>query len=354
MLERIERLEKEAKAAIEAATSQGDLEKVRSDYLGRKGELSTIMSSLGSIPPEERPAAGKAANMAKGKLEKLYKNRLEEIRSGVKTKPEKGTDIPSGPRRIPEDITLPGRKRFVGKRHVLLSMLDEIIEIFHGMGFSVAEGPDVESAFNNFDALNTPPEHPSRDIGDTFYMKGHTPDHENPALLRTHTSPVQVRVMKSRKPPLRIIAPGRCYRRDAVDATHYFSFWQVEGLYVDRNVTMADLKGVLMAFARELLGSGTEIRFRPHFFPFTEPSVEYDFTCICKGEGCNVCKGTGWVEISGAGMVDPEVFRAVGYDPDEWSGYAFGMGVERIAQIRHDIDDIRLFYENDLRFLSQF
>ncbi len=352
MLERLKRLNKEALMALDKAASQADLDEVRAKYLGRKGELAEIMKSLGSLSSEERPKVGQEANRIKGELEKVYKERL----AAIKNQPKDNSTAVSrqASQRLSTDITLPGRKPFVGRRHILRAMLDEIVEIFHGMGFSVVQGPDVETAYNNFDALNTPPDHPSRDIGDTFYIKGHGPDDDNPLLLRTHTSPVQIRVMKSQEPPVRIIAPGRCYRRDAVDATHYFSFWQVEGLYVDRDVTMADLKGVLTAFARELIGPETKIRFRPHFFPFTEPSVEYDFSCICGGEGCKICKGSGWVEISGAGMVDPQVFHAVGYNPNEWQGYAFGMGVERIAMIRHGIDDIRLFYQNDLRFLGQF
>ncbi|RKZ28961.1 phenylalanine--tRNA ligase subunit alpha [bacterium] len=350
MLDRLNRLEKEALSALGKASSQADLDNIRAKYLGRKGELADIMKSLGSLSPEKRPSVGSEANRIKQTLEKAYKKRLEYIKNQPKTAEQKETR-----KRIkPTDITLPGRKPFVGRRHVLRAMLDEIVEIFHGMGFSVAQGPDVDTAYNNFDALNTPPNHPSRDIGDTFYIAGFGPDDTDALLLRTHTSPVQIRVMKSQEPPVRIIAPGRCYRKDTIDATHYISFWQVEGLYVDHDVTIADLKGVLTAFAKELLGSETEIRFRPHFFPFTEPSVEYDFTCICGGKGCRICKGTGWIEISGAGMVDPEVFREVGYDPDIWRGYAFGMGVERIAMIRHGIDDIRHFYTNDLRFLEQF
>lgn len=341
-LEKLYSIEKSVGEALERAASQADLDKIRADYLGRKGELSEIMKSVKDLLPEERPAFGQAVNQLKEKLESAFNARIESINAS----PAKA--------RSAEDITLPGRRAEFGKRHVLLAVLDEIIEIFHGMGFSVASGPDVETGFNNFDALNMPQNHPSRDIGDTFYIEGYGPEDENPYLLRTHTSPVQVRTMLSQKPPIRIIAPGRCYRKDAIDATHYISFWQCEGLFVDKDVTMADLKGVLVTFARQILGPETQIRFRPHFFPFTEPSVEYDFSCICKGKGCRLCKGSGWIEISGAGMVDPEVFRAVGYDPEVWRGYAFGMGVERIALIRHGIDDIRLLYQDDLRFLRQF
>ncbi len=341
-LEKLNEIDKAVGEALERAASQADLDKIRADYLGRKGELSEIMKSVKDLLPEERPAFGQAVNRLKEKLESAFNARIESINAA----PAKA--------RSAEDITLPGRRAELGKRHVLLAVLDEIIEIFHGMGFSVASGPDVETGFNNFDALNMPQNHPSRDIGDTFYIEGYGPEDENPYLLRTHTSPVQVRTMLSQKPPIRIIAPGRCYRKDAIDATHYISFWQCEGLFVDRDVTMAELKGVLVTFARQILGPETQIRFRPHFFPFTEPSVEYDFSCICKGKGCRLCGGSGWIEISGAGMVDPEVFRAVGYDPEVWRGYAFGMGVERIALIRHGIEDIRLLYQNDLRFLRQF
>jgi phenylalanyl-tRNA synthetase alpha chain len=226
--------------------------------------------------------------------------------------------------------------------------MDEAVAVFRRLGFVVADGPDLDTVYHNFDALNTPADHPSRDPQDTFYLA-------DGRLLRTQTSPVQIRVMESQDPPVRIVCPGRCYRRDTPDATHSMNFHQIEGLYIDHNVSMADLKGVLAEFAREMLGPGTDVRFRPHFFPFTEPSIECDFTCVvCKGKGCRVCKGSGWIEIAGAGMVDPNVLRTVGYDPEEWSGYAFGMGIERIAMICLAINDIRLIYENDMRFLAQF
>jgi len=352
MLGRLNKLREDAIIALKKAFSQADLDEIRSNYLGRKGELAEIMSSLGSLSKEEKPIVGKESNRIKKELETAFKERSVVIKSAATDSGETQTEGKN--RWTPDDITLPGRKPVVGHRHVFREMLDEIIDIFFGMGFSLALGPDVDTAYNNFDALNTPPDHPSRDIGDTFYLKGSGPDDKNPLLLRTHTSPVQIRTMMSQEPPVRIIAPGRCYRKDTPDATHYFSFWQCEGLYVDKHVTMADLKGVLTAFAKQLMGPKTEIRFRPHFFPFTEPSVEYDFTCICGGVGCKVCKGTGWIEISGAGMVDPEVFKAVGYDPEKWCGYAFGMGVERVAMIRHGIDDIRHLYSNDLHFIEQF
>jgi len=248
------------------------------------------------------------------------------------------------------DVTLPGRRPLLGRAHPLAQLTDELVNVFQGMGFDIADGPEAEDEYHNFDALNTPDDHPARDSHDTFYL-------EDTGLLRTQTSTVQIRVMEKMPPPIRIISPGRCYRKETVDATHHFAFHQIEGLYVDRGVSFADLKGTIEAMGRQVLGEDTKVRFRPHFFPFTEPSVEYDFTCsICHGENatCSICKGTGWIEIAGAGMVDPAVFENVGYDPEEFTGFAFGMGLERIAMIRHGIDDIRLFLENDLRFTRQF
>jgi len=317
-----------AKSADAASLAQ-----LRAEFLGRKGRLAQLMKALAGLPAELRPEAGKFANEIKQKLENLFAD-----------------FSPHEKRKSPIfDATLPGRKSPLGGLHPIGRVFREIIEIFHGMGFSVASGPEIETEYYNFDALNTPENHPARDIQDTFYLQ------KKGWLLRTHTSPVQIHVMESQKPPVRVIVPGKCYRRDAIDATHYYAFHQVEGLYVDEDVTLADLKGVIYGFARQLLGKDAEVRFRPHFFPFTEPSVEYDFSCpSCKGAGCRICKGTGWLEISGAGMVDPEVFKAVGYDPDKVQGYAFGMGVERIAMVKYGIDDIRMFYENDLAFLEQF
>ncbi|MBI2502704.1 MAG: phenylalanine--tRNA ligase subunit alpha, partial [Candidatus Latescibacteria bacterium] len=247
------------------------------------------------------------------------------------------------------DVTLPGHRPLSGRLHPLYSLAEELSSIFQRLGFAVVDGPEVEDEYHNFDALNTPADHPARDLHATFYLEGG-------GLLRTHTSTVQIRIMETTPPPVRVVAPGRCYRRDTVDATHHFVFHQIEGLCVDRQVSMADLKGTIEAMGRQLLGPRTRVRFRPHFFPFTEPSVEYDFSCsLCRGEGgCRVCKGTGWVEISGAGMVDPAVFAAVGYDPELYTGFAFGAGIDRIAMIRYGIDDIRLFLENDLRFTRQF
>ncbi len=325
-------------AALQEAAAAADLpalEAVRIRYLGRNGRLPEIMDGLRRLPSEERREAGRAANEFKTELQA----RLDARRAALEAASARAGQAPL-------DITLPGRWRGLGSRHPVNQIIERAADIFRALGFTVADGPDIETIRHNFDALNTPPDHPSRDPQDTFYIEGDW-------LLRTQTSPVQIRVMESRKPPVRIIAPGRCYRRDATDATHSANFHQIEGLYVDRHVSMADLKGDLTHFAREMMGPNVKLRFRPHFFPFTEPSVEYDFSChVCGGRGCRVCKQSGWIEISGAGMVNPAVFRAVGYDPDEVTGYAFGMGVERIAMILLGIPDIRLLYDNDVRFLE--
>ena len=312
------------------------LEEVRVKLLGRKGLITGVMRELGHLPQELRPAVGKEANLLRKKIEATL---AEKKRLGSEER-EVGKAL--------FDYTLPGRTPWLGRLHPITQTIIEIEDIFRGMGFEVAEGPHIETDYYNFDALNTPEDHPARDLSDTFYI-------QKGILLRTHTSPVQIRVMEKKSPPVRIIAPGLCFRRDTPDASHVPNFFQTEGLYVDREVTVADLKGVITAFARELFGPKIKVRFRPHFFPFTEPSVEYDFSCmICEGRGCPVCKRTGWVEISGAGMVDPEVFKAVGYDPEIYTGYAFGMGVDRIAMLKYRISDIRLLYDNDLRFLRQF
>lgn len=320
-----------------AQTSQ-ELEQVRLKYLGKKGILSQLLRSMPSLPPADRPVVGREANAAKDEFEaelarRLAATKAEERRARLAAE------------RI--DLTLPGRRAPQGSLHPLTRVLDEIIEVFQGLGFAVAEGPEVESDYFNFEALNIPKDHPARDMQDTFYVA-------DEVLLRTHTSPVQIRTMARQKPPVRIIAPGKVYRRDA-DITHSLMFHQVEGLAVDRDISMADLKGTLECFARELFGPESRIRFRPSFFPFTEPSAEVDVLCfLCRGEGCRVCKASGWLEILGSGMVHPQVLRTVGYDPEEVTGFAFGMGVERIAMLKYGIDDIRLFFENDLRFLAQF
>jgi phenylalanyl-tRNA synthetase alpha chain len=328
-------IEKEALAAMEKASSRVEIEAAAVAYLGRKGRLAEASRMLGKIDPQIRPEAGARLNLIKKKLAEVIESRSAEVASAGR---------PEGS----FDYTLPGRRFFVGRRHPLMQTVERIVQIFRGMGFSVASGPDIDTDFYNFDALNTPDDHPARDLSDTFYT-------EPGILLRTHTSTVQIRTMQAQKPPVRIISPGRCYRSDTPDASHSPVFFQCEGLYVDRNVTFGDMKGVIIAFAKEMFGPEVEVRFRPHFFPFTEPSVEYDFSCIlCGGKGCRVCKQSGWLEISGAGMVDPEVFKAVGYDPEEYTGYAFGMGVDRITMLRYRIGDIRLLYDNDVRFLRQF
>ncbi|MCK5806079.1 MAG: phenylalanine--tRNA ligase subunit alpha [Lentisphaeria bacterium] len=325
----------QAEQMLADAANNADVEACRIQFIGRKGVLPALMKKMGDVAPEDRPAAGKTLNRVKQGITQALESREAELRSVV-----------ADDEAI--DVTLPGRRRTIGSIHPVARVMDDAVAIFRRMGFVVADGPDLETVHNNFDALNTPADHPSRDVQDTFYL-------EDGRLLRTQTSPVQIRVMESQPPPVRIVCPGRCYRRDTPDATHSMNFHQIEGLYVDRNVSLADLKGVLSEFARELMGPDVKVRFRPHFFPFTEPSIEYDFSCImCEGKGCSVCKNSGWLEISGAGMVDPNVFRNVGYDPEVWTGYAFGMGIERIAMIRHAINDIRLLYENDVRFLAQF
>lgn len=334
-IEELTTLTQQALAELDTATSLDALESVRVAYLGRKGRLPEIMASLKDVPPQDRPAFGQAANQFKTAVTDAFEARKAALR--VEATPVNALDV-----------TRPGDRPPLGGNHPIRQIIARVTEIFDRIGFTVATGPDVDTVFHNFDALNTPADHPSRDPQDTFYL-------EDGTLLRCHTSPVQVRYMLSHPPPVRIIAPGRAYRRDTPDATHSANFHQVEGLYVDRKVSMADLKGDLTYFAREVLGPDAKARFRPHFFPFTEPSVEVDFTChVCKGKGCRVCKNSGWIEIAGAGMVDPHVFQTVGYDPDAVTGYAFGMGLERIAMILLEIDDIRRLYDNDARFLRQF
>ena len=337
MLDEVRQLESAAVEAIQVAGDDKVLADLRVRHLGRKSPLRQIMGKIGQLPPAERPALGQVV----GEAQKAIQLALDARDLALRQMTEAESAI---------DVTLPGRRPLAGSAHPLTRLTDQLTTIFQGMGFDVAEGPEVEDEYHNFDALNTPADHPARDLHDTFYL-------ENTGLMRTHTSTVQIRVMEQTPPPVRIVSLGRCYRKETLDATHHFAFHQIEGLYVDRGVSFADLKGTIEAMGRQLLGEATKVRFRPHFFPFTEPSVEYDFTCsICKGQdvACSICKGTGWIEIAGAGMVDPAVFEAVGYDPEEFTGFAFGMGLERIAMIRHGIDDIRLFLENDLRFTRQF
>ncbi len=332
----IERLRDRAVEEIRAAVDAAALESARVKYLGRKGSVTLLMPALKDVPPAERPEVGRALNALKIAVQEALEARKAELQTQSRGAGQ------------PFDHTLPGEWRGLGTIHPISRLIERASEIFRAMGFTVADGPDIETVRNNFDALNTPEDHPSRDPSDTFYL-------ENGDLLRCQTSPVQVRYMEAHPPPARIIAPGRCYRRDTPDATHSANFHQIEGLYVDQQVSLADLKGDLTYFARRLFGAGVALRFRPHFFPFTEPSVEVDASChVCGGRGCRVCKQSGWIEIAGAGMVHPNVFRAVGYDRHEVVGYAFGMGIERMAMILYGVPDIRLLYENDLRYLTQF
>ena len=330
-------LQKQALADIAAAADAGALAAAKTAYLGRKGKIPALMQRLRDVPADAKRDFGQAVNACKTAIAEALEAREQALGAAAAGRPAPGFD-PS----------LPGDWRGWGTRHPVSRIIEEATAIFRTLGFTVAEGPDIETVRNNFDALNTPPDHPSRDPQDTFYLSGGE-------LLRCHTSPVQVRYMESHPPPVRIIAPGRCYRRDTPDATHSANFHQIEGLYVDREVSLADLKGDLTYFAQQLMGPDVKVRFRPHFFPFTEPSVEVDFSChVCGGQGCRVCKHSGWIEIAGAGLVHPNVFRAVGYDRYEVTGYAFGMGIERIAMILFGIPDIRLLYENDVRYLRQF
>jgi phenylalanyl-tRNA synthetase alpha chain len=336
---RVDAIAQEARAAVAAARTSAELEQIRVRVLGRQGALTQLLRSLGTIAPEERPQVGAAANEVKRELEALIDARLSAAQHAEREQ-----------RRARErlDLTLPGRRPPRGALHPLTRVHDEIVAIFAGLGFSVAEGPEIETDYHNFEALNIPRDHPARDMQDTLYLSEST-------LLRTHTSPVQIRAMLARKPPVRIVVPGRVFRRDVADQSHSPMFHQVEGLAVDRGITMGDLKGTLELFAREMFGPESRIRFRPSFFPFTEPSAEVDVLCfVCHGQGCRLCKQGGWLEILGSGMVHPCVLRNVGYDPEEVTGWAFGMGIERIAMLKYGIDDLRLFFDNDLRFLRQF
>ena len=336
MIEEIQHIRQLASGSIEGAKSAEELENVRIQYLARKGMISGLFDRLKETPPGDRPVIGKALNEMRQAVQAAFdeRKRLLGLASGAKT--------------AQADLTLPGRRAWIGSEHPLTAVLDEIKRIFFTMGFTVASGPEIEDDHHNFGALNFPPDHPARDMQDTFFIA------EN-VLLRTHTSPVQIRVMEEQKPPVRVIMPGRVYRNEAVSTRSYCLFHQVEGLAVDTGITFSELKGTLVSFARQFYGSSLKYRFRPSFFPFTEPSAEMDITCfLCHGKGCGVCKHAGWLEILGCGMVHPNVFRGVGYDPEHYTGYAFGMGIERIALLRYGVDDIRLFFENDIRFLRQF
>ncbi len=335
---------KDVQDALAKVSGESELEECRAKFLGRKGLLPALMSKLGTVPKEDKPAVGKTLNSVKQQIQAAF----DEATAKMKEAKEESEAL---------DISLPARHARIGHKHPISLVMDRAVAIFRNMGFIVADGPDLETVWDNFDALNAPQDHPSRTPEDTFYFDLDKHDWLDPQtmLLRTQTSDVQIRTMMAQKPPVRIVCPGRCYRRDTPDATHGMSFHQIEGLYVDENVSLADLKGTLGAFAREMFGPQTKIRFRPHFFPFTEPSVECDASCIaCGGKGCRVCKGSGWIEIAGAGMVNPAVFKNVGYDTDKVSGFAFGLGIERMAMIRYSIGDLRLLYDNDVRFLHQF
>jgi len=335
----ISNLKVQCMSEIANIKSLKELEEFQIKYLGKKGIVKNMLKELSTLPSDKRAQAGRELN----ELRDFIEGQIDELRTKFEEE-EKQKRIQK--ERI--DVTIPGKRVEIGAIHILSQVQKEISEIFLNMGYEIAEGPEVELDYYNFEALNIPADHPARDTQDTFYIS-------DDVLLRTHTSPVQIRVMKSKKPPIKIISPGRVYRSDEVDATHSPIFHQIEGLFVDKGVTMADLKGTLEVFAKRFFGEETRVRFRPHHFPFTEPSAEVDISCIfCGGKGCRTCKGEGWIEILGAGMVHRKVLANCGIDPDEYTGFAFGMGVERIALLKYEIEDIRLFYENDLRFLKQF
>ena len=335
MKDKLLELEKLAISEIDSTKNPQKLEEFRVEYLGKKGKLTSLMKQLGRLTAEERPEAGKLANLIKNNLTERYEAAEKALLSGKMT----------GERVL--DVTLPGRKPARGHLHPITLVIKEVCRIFSTMGFRIVKGPNVELDYYNFEALNLPKDHPARDMQDTFYISDNI-------VLRTHTSPIQIRTMETRKPPVSIIAPGKVYRRDS-DVSHTPMFHQVEGLLVDKNVSFGDLKGTLTGFIHQMFGSETSLRFRPSFFPFTEPSAEVDIRCVmCGGKGCRTCSNTGWLEILGSGMVDPAVYRFVDYDPEIYSGFAFGMGIERIAMLRYGIDDIQLFFKNETRFLEQF
>jgi phenylalanyl-tRNA synthetase alpha chain len=336
LLDEIEPLKQAALSELLAAADLPALEQTKGAWIGPHGRFTALMKQLGTLSREEKPLAGKAINAAKVELENALTSRREEL------------ELKAALPKEPTDFTLPGRRRLVGKLHPLTQVTDDIVRAFRKIGFVVADGPEIEDEFHCFDALNTPADHPARDTQDTFYVEGGTSEAPR-SLLRTHTSSVQIRVMKSQPPPIRIIAPGRVYRRDNADATHNPTFHQIEGLYVDKGVTVSDLKGTVEFVFKEVLGDDVKLRFRPHYFSYTEPSLEIDFTNSLVKK-----LGKDWLEIAGCGMVHPQVFENVGYDPEVWTGWAFGFGIERIAMLRYGINDIRLFYENDIRFLRQF
>ena len=339
MKQKLEEIKASVEGILQNAQDMETLEQIRIKYLGKKGELTAVLKGMGKLSPEERPVMGALANEIREKLENEIEAKKAEIGAAME-KAQLAAEV--------LDVTMPGKKQAKGKLHPLTKTMNEIKDIFIGMGFQIAEGPEVEYDYYNFEALNIPPNHPARDTQDTFYI-------EDNIVLRTQTSPMQIRVMEKTNPPIRIIAPGRVYRSDTVDATHSPVFHQIEGLVVDKGVTMADLKGTLAMLAKSLYGEQTKVRFRPHHFPFTEPSAEMDVSCfVCGGKGCSGCKGEGWIEVLGCGMVHPKVLANCNIDPEVYSGFAFGIGLERIAMGKYDIDDLRLFFENDQRFLNQF
>lgn len=335
----LEQIKHTAVDALEHCSNLKFLEDLRVQYLGKKGELTQILKQMGKLSAEERPVIGQLANEVRAKIEEEISVRMKQLKEEKLQNQLQAEKI---------DVTMPGKKFDIGKKHPLTLVMDEIKEIFLGMGFDVVDGPEVELDYYNFEALNIPKDHPARDTQDTFYINDNV-------VLRTQTSPVQIRTMEQKKPPIRMISPGRVYRSDALDATHSPVFHQIEGLVVDKNVTMSDLKGTLEMFVKSLYGEDSVVRFRPHHFPFTEPSAEMDVMCFnCHGKGCRICKGEGWIEILGAGMVHPKVLQNCNIDPEEYSGFAFGMGLERVVMRRFAIDDIRMFFDNDMRFLNQF
>ncbi len=335
MESKIQAIRREAEAEITSVATAEQLELFRVKYLVRKGFIAGLFDQMKSVAPDQRPLLGKLLNELRNAVQQMHDDKALSFQKG----PTEGKTV---------DLTLPGRQRFLGSQHPLTKTLEEIKDIFVSMGFGIADGPEIEDDYHNFEALNFPPDHPARDTQDTFFL-------DKTTVLRTHTSPVQIRVMENHKPPVRVICPGKVYRNEAVSSRSLCMFHQLEGLYVDKGVTFGDLKGTLVAFIQRFYGTNLKYKFRPTFFPFTEPSADIYITCfICSGKGCKMCKQGGWLEILGCGMVDPEVFKFVGYDPEVYSGFAFGMGIERIAALRYGVEDIRMFYQNDVRFLSQF
>jgi phenylalanyl-tRNA synthetase alpha chain len=337
MLDEIQILKEKAFKALESVDSIDLLEQFRLEFLVKKGKIQSLFDKMKDAAKEEKPLIGKELNILRRSVEERFNELRERLSHQAETVPTL-------------DLTLPGRRDFRGTYHPVLQVMERMVNIFKELGFTVAEGPDIEDGYHNFDALNFPPDHPARDMQDTFFIESD----EQELVLRTHTSPVQIRVMQNQKPPIRCIMPGRVYRNEAINARSLAEFHQIEGLYIDKKVTFAELKGTLIKFSQKMYGENSKFRFRPSFFPFTEPSAELDISCfLCGGEGCRICKNTGWLEIAGCGMVHPNVLKAGGIDPEIYTGYAFGFGIERVAMLRTGIDDIRLFYENDVRVLGQ-